>query len=181
MSGKWRNKMKKRLKKKATIGKGNQRDKRKLGLCNKRWHDRILLLLSQMQTVSKYAHQNNTTTHLYLKSIKFQSRPPINPIFGMYTIQNRKSYQSGHVVTIVNTYTIVIENQDLYNPNWKTSKAIIKHNDIKKKNSAMKNLERKILRDERNQFKASRPHQWPYWPKRQGTPRSFPNTQRKNN
>jgi len=71
----------------------------------------LLLLLSQMQTVSKSAHQNNTTTYLYLKSIKLQSSPPINPIFGMYTIQNRKSYQSGHVVTIVNTYTIVIENQ----------------------------------------------------------------------
>ena len=93
----------------------------------------LLLLLSQMQTVSKFAHQNNTTTYLYLKSIKLQSSPPINPIFGMYTIQNRKSYQSGHVVTIVNTYTIVIENQDLYNPNCKTSKAIIKHRDIKKK------------------------------------------------
>jgi len=91
-----------------------------------------------MQTVSKSAHQNNTPTHLYLKSIKLQSSPPINPIFGMYTIQNRKSYQSGHVVTIVNTYTVVIKNQDLYNPNCKTSKAIIKHNDIKKTNSAMK-------------------------------------------
>ena len=125
----------------------------------------LLLLLSQMQTVSKSAHQNNTTTHLYLKSIKLLSSLPINPIFGMYTTQNGKSYQSGHVVTIVNTYTIIIENQDLYNPNCKTSKAIIKHNDIKKKKKLCNerlNLERKILRDERNQFKASRPHQWPY-------------------
>jgi len=99
----------------------------------------------------------------------------------MYTIQNKKSYQSSHVVTIVNTYTVVIENQDLYNPNCKTSKAIIKHSDIKKLYNERVNLERKILLDGRNQFKASRPHQWPYWSKRHGTRQSFPNTQRKNN
>jgi len=51
-----------------------------------------------------------------------------------------------------------------HNPNCKSSKAIIKHNDIKQKETLRNervNLERKILLDESHQWNASRPHQWP--------------------
>jgi len=101
--------MKKRLKKKAKPkGREIEGIRENLGCVISDDMIVLLLLLSQMQTVSKSTHQNNRATHLYLKSIKLQSSPAINPIFGMYTIQSRKSYQSGHVVTIANTKISII-------------------------------------------------------------------------